>query len=434
MTMNVAQTAGTHAASTVASPCLSIAIVGAGIGGLSLATTLLSKGCRDVRVFERSKVLSSRGGTVRIEEIAQGALAKMGVWQQVEELAIRMQGFESYSNGRLLNRYTPNLISISREGLQKILADSVPPEVLHLGHCVVGVNKSDKVELSFADGTTQAFDLVVGADGINSVVAAQCFAKQQAAAEFTGCVVYYCLAKGAFVPEPVYTEHFISRGGLSFRMVTVSGGGTDGRLDSLQITTRSAACSSEWAAQGTAEEMMWYLDIAGDKCLRGAREILTNADRVFKWGMYQSPQMPTWIAADGGAVLLGDAAHAMAPFTGQGASSAIRDGLCLGELLATRPASVAVEEFEKARKKICQDAIKGAYTRGVRITSHGISRWYTDLTTRLVLWCSKHQVLRHVVRMPTFTVDTGADVLELVDKVIDVFRFDNKGPDSTSTD
>lgn len=274
---------------------------------------------------------------------------------------------------------------------------------------------------------------MVGADGINSVVAAQCFAKE-AAAEFTGRVVYYCLAKGSFVPEPIYTEHFISKGSLGFRMVIVSGGGSDGRWDSLQITTRGAACSSEWEAQGPAEEMMWYLNIAGDKCLRGAREILNHAGRVFKWGRYQSPQMSTWICADGAAVLLGDGAHAMAPFTGQGASSAIRDGLCLGELWHPGHRCWLYDEFEKARKKICQDAIKGAYTRGVRITSHGISRCYTDLTTRLLLWCSRQKVLRRVVQVPTFTVDTGADVLEWVGKAIDVFRFERKASNSVRPD
>lgn len=416
---------GVHAEPTVGPAALSIAIVGAGIGGLSLATTLLRNGCRDVRVFERSKALSSRGGTVRIEEIAQSALSKMGVGQRADEVAIRMEGFNRYSNGRHLNRYAPNMISISREGLQKILADSVTPGVIHLGKEVVGVRKSDKVELSFADGTAEAFDLVVGADGINSAVARQCFPKETAD-KFTGYVVYFCIAKGSYVPELVYSEHFFSKGRLGFRMVTVAGGGSDGRLDSLQITTRGDACSSEWDAEGEVAEVMSYLDIAGDRCLPGAREILANADRVFKWGMYQSPQMSTWVAEDGGVVLLGDAAHAMAPFTGQGASSAIRDGLCLGELLATRPLPAALEEFEAVRKKVCEDAIKGAYTRGQRITSHGVSRWYTDIMMRLLIWCARQKVLRRVVRAQTFT-DTGIDGLELVDKVIDTFRFDGKG-------
>ena len=229
----------------------SIAIVGAGIGGLSLAVCLLRHGYHNVHVYERGAALSSRGGTIRLDANAQDALSELGVHHEVEATAIRNKRFDTLSNGKLLNQtmYTlenrEHLISISREALQKILADAAGTGVVHLDHAVVDIDESDTgVELVFGDGTRRRFDLVVGADGVFSTVSDKLFPKSSAP-EFSGLVVYYCIAKGQHLPEEVHTEHFISQGGLGFRQVTVAGGASDGRWDSLQVTLQVGARITE---------------------------------------------------------------------------------------------------------------------------------------------------------------------------------------------
>ena len=93
-----------------------------------------------------------------------------------------------------------------------------------------------------------------------------------------------------------------------------------------------------------------------------------------QWGMFQSPESASWISTNGRVVLLDDAAHAMAPFTGQGAGSAIQDGLCLGTLLAdSGPAVSALRKYEQVRKPVCETAIQRAYSRGMHITAHGLT-------------------------------------------------------------
>ena len=224
---------------------------------------------------------------------------------------------------------------------------------------------------------------------------------------------------GEHLPEEVHTEHFISQGGLGFRQVTVAGGGSDGRWDSLQITTRGPPCSSEWAAEGTVEDMRGYLDLASDDCLPGSRDILENADRVFKWGMFQSPASASWISPHGRAVLLGDAAHAMAPFTGQGAGSAIQDGLCLGTLLADNgPAPSALRKYEQVRKPVCETAIQSAYSRGMHITAHGLTRRFVDAMTRRI----GRSASRHGRRRLQATLQVGARMTEKVDGLLDRAR------------
>ncbi|MFT7244267.1 MAG: 2-polyprenyl-6-methoxyphenol hydroxylase-like FAD-dependent oxidoreductase [Candidatus Azotimanducaceae bacterium] len=226
-----------------------IGIVGAGIGGLSLATALRDCGLVDQTVFERNEGLSSRGGTIRIDPPTQRVLSKIGVLDEVEKTGIRNKYFETHSNGRLVHRMyyaTKNdnhLISISREALQRILANN-------LGHQLIAFNQSvtdiddEQTTLQFSDGSEQAFDLIIGADGVFSVVANKILPVADLP-EFTGLVVYYCYAIGEFLPELAHTEHYISHGGTGFRQVTVAGGARDGEHGDAslgQLTGVGEAC------------------------------------------------------------------------------------------------------------------------------------------------------------------------------------------------
>ena len=216
------------------------------------------------------------------------------------------------------------------------------------------------------------------ADDSNSMVSKILFPTEPGL-EFTGFVVYYCIAKGDFLGKlPRHTECMVSHGNVGFRVVTVAGGGTDGRCDSLQVTTRGPECSSEWDAEGTKDDMKTYLRQASGCLPPGTWEILEHADVVQKWGMYQSQNKHSWISAQSRTTLLGDAAHAMCPFTGQGASSAIQDGHVLGELLSKVSLQGALRQYEAKRKRTCEKMIQQAKFRGQLITAHGLTRWSWD--------------------------------------------------------
>jgi salicylate hydroxylase len=405
-----------------------IAIVGAGIGGLSLAGFLNQSGIHEVHLFERSHKLSSRGGTIRLDTPTQEVLAQLGVIDEVCRTGIRLERIENFGNGKTIGyrddtheRAEP-LVSISREALQAILSRTTGSAAVHMGREVCDIcENNDLAELSFETGGTASFDLVIGADGIYSIINDALFPGKDMP-EFTGFVVYFCIAKGAYVPGLKYVEHFISRGNTGFRQVTAAGGGSDGRWDSLQITTRGEPCSSEWSAEGTYDEVRYYLDLAGDHCLPGAREILENADRTFKWGMFQSPARETWISPRQRVVLLGDAAHAMAPFTGQGACSAIQDSQCLATELATQDRETALRNYENARKPICEKSIAEANRRGMLITAHGATRWFLDTHNRY--WFKRMRAgagrdeLRRLHNLSVRVVP----VMEMIDSFLDHLR------------
>ena len=111
-----------------------IGIVGAGPGGLALALTLQQAGFSDVSVFERSETLPcARGGTIRIDDRSQEAMQAMGVLEHANSLGLYNTSFDTFGNGKLLQSPTPvTSLSISREALQKVLAEAIEPGIIKL--------------------------------------------------------------------------------------------------------------------------------------------------------------------------------------------------------------------------------------------------------------------------------------------------------------
>src|SRR5690349_8620732 len=157
----------------------SIAIVGAGLGGLTAASTLRQAGF-DVRVYEQATRFSRIGAGIQMMPNSVKVLRKIGV-----EARVRGTSFEPYSH---LNRvwdtgeikrelpmpeslYGAPFLCMHRADLHEALYSVLPPEIVHLGKKLVGLDQSQGgVTLSFADGTKAEADAVIGADGVHSLV------------------------------------------------------------------------------------------------------------------------------------------------------------------------------------------------------------------------------------------------------------------------
>ena len=173
------------------SPPRSVAIVGAGIGGLALARALdqLDTGVEEIAVFDRRDELKPGiGGGIQINGGA-AVLARLGLGAQLKASALPVRRILSRKNGgfELLDidvkslvsaepalvdaDGTPQAFSIMRDALQRLLVDALPAGTLRLGKRLASVREDGAgAELSFEDGTTERFDLVVGADGLSSRV------------------------------------------------------------------------------------------------------------------------------------------------------------------------------------------------------------------------------------------------------------------------
>lgn len=158
---------------------LSIAIVGAGMGGLAAAATLRQVGI-DVQVYEQAQRFARIGAGIQMLPNSSRVLRGIGV-----EEKLRSTAFEPYSH---LNRvwdtgevkrelpmpeslYGAPFLCMHRADLHEALFSILPPDIVHLNKKLVGLNQAHgQVTLSFADGSNAHADAVIGADGVHSLV------------------------------------------------------------------------------------------------------------------------------------------------------------------------------------------------------------------------------------------------------------------------
>ncbi len=159
---------------------LSFAIVGAGIGGLTAAATLRRIGI-DAQVYEQAARFARVGAGIQMMPNSMKVLRKIGV-----EEGLRRTAFQPYSHlnrewdtGKVMRElpmpeslFGAPYLCMHRADLHDALASILPPEIIHLGKKLVGLEQrgSGRVTLTFADGTRAEADAVIGADGVHSLV------------------------------------------------------------------------------------------------------------------------------------------------------------------------------------------------------------------------------------------------------------------------
>ena len=313
-------------------------IVGAGIGGLASALALLRAGHR-VRVVEQSDSLGEVGAGLSITPNASKALAYLGL---ADELALIGStpiagSLRHYRTGedivvlpqdRSRERYGYPLYHVHRADLHKVLLSAVTALD---AHCVVTsaeflsfAEEDNGISVCCRSGWKEDADYVVGADGIHSRVRAQLFGPDRA--NFTGYVAWRGLIPGEKVaphlidpplcmtlgPRRMLMRYPLRRGSL---------------INFVAIAKRDVWMDEGWSVRSTREELLAEFADFEPRVIELLS--LTSPDRLYKWGLFDRDPLPAW--TQGRVTLLGDAAHAMPPFTGQGAVMALEDAAVLGK-------------------------------------------------------------------------------------------------------
>ena len=336
-----------------------IAIVGAGIGGLALALGLARAGKR-LRVYEQAPELREIGAGISLSPNAVKGLRYLGVGGQLEALADEppTQVTRHYAHGKVLVNFRRHntreqlgapYLQAHRADLHDLLRErlaALQPDALVLDRELTAVSKDSEgaYALGFADGSQANADLLIGADGLKSIVRREVFSEPEP--EFSGFVAW----RGLVTRDELGVEQsrpgsmvFVAPGRMFVRYPV-----RRGRLQNFVAFSR---IDDGWSAEGwsqtgdidTVREV--FYDFHDD-----ARVVLRafSGRRCHKWGLFSRRPLPRWVK--GRAAVLGDAAHPMLPWLGQGAAMAIEDAVVLCRaLIEFEEAEEALRRYENAR-------------------------------------------------------------------------------------
>lgn len=337
-----------------------IAIIGAGMAGLTAALSLQKHGFKPV-VYETAPELGEVGAGLTISPNSTHGLEYVGLG---EELAARAnipkgQAIMHYQTGEILvetergdipkQKYGANYYQIHRADLHDMLSDAArknDPDCLVLDHTFTDYEETDNgIEASFTNGNTIICDVLIGADGVRSGVRGAMYGPEDP--DFTGNVAYRGLVRKGDLPEDVVTPHsgVAIAPRKAFTRYRVRG---EELINFVAFVRRDGWNEEGWSIPVTKDELM---EEFGDWHPR-VRALIEAApeDKVFKWALYGREPLDQW--TKGRVTLLGDAAHPMLPFMGMGAAMGIEDGVVLGRAFgASETIDEALKRYEDARKE-----------------------------------------------------------------------------------
>lgn len=331
-----------------------VLIIGGGVGGLATARALNREGIVDCIVLEQAAEMSEIGAGIQMTNNATKVLDYLGLSEELRRSEVKSQGstyrdlmsdefiFDTPAGEAAERRYGAPYLHLHRSRLLDILKDGIPPDQVRLGaRCTHVDQDADSVVAVLEGGESVTGDVLIGADGIHSMVRATLAPPEEPL--FSGTLGWRALipAASASVLDLDHRQH--SWWGPNRSVVTywVNRGS---HLNFLGLVPSSEVRAESWKKHGDIAELRASYEGACERVTTMVQMI----DDAFITGVFDRPPLDKYV--NGRIALLGDAAHPFWPYLANGAAQALEDAVVMARCLArAHDVNPALEDYEARR-------------------------------------------------------------------------------------
>ncbi|SFN07693.1 2-polyprenyl-6-methoxyphenol hydroxylase [Paenimyroides ummariense] len=370
-----------------------IAIIGAGIGGLTTALAFKQKGF-NVTVYESAAEIKPVGAGIGIANNAMQVFKKLNIHEKIENAGVKvsymnitdhqLQSLSIIDLNEFEVKYGVCNISIHRAVLQNILAEEISFENIKLSKRLLKIEQNENVKLIFEDGSNETADVVIAADGIKSVVRNQLFDQSQI--RDTNQICWRGVSKISLPKD--------------YNNKAVEAWGKGKRFGFVQINNQD----TYWYAVVNESLVIRHNDSLHDLFKGFNNDVLniienTSDDTVIKNRIIDLKPIYKWYNKN--VCLLGDAAHATTPNLGQGACQAIEDAYALAQVYnPNKPIEAVFEEYQIVRIKKSHSIVNSSWRIGkISHFENILAIYFRNLVMRCIPTSANSKQLQSIFNM-----------------------------------